>query len=98
MIYYEKLKSFCEGLEMENIDELLKKSPEFFNAVGKTMTQRIKERTSNYRTTHGSEQSSSPKLPSFEDVHNSMRCEPNDLSIDVARDCYETIKKLGNFA
>ena len=47
---------------------------------------------------HGSEQRSSPKLPSFEDVHNSMRCEPNDLSIDVARDCYETIKKLGNFA
>lgn len=35
-----------------------------------------------------------PKLPSFEDVHDEMYGEPYGCPEDIARACYDAIKKL----
>ena len=42
-VYREKLKAFCEGLEMQDIDTLMKGSKESFRRVGEVMATRIKK-------------------------------------------------------
>ena len=42
--YKEKLRAFCEGLEMQDIDKLLTGSIADFKRIGEIMAERIKER------------------------------------------------------
>lgn len=46
--YKEKLKAFCEGLEMENIDELLTKPPDFFRMLGERMAELFREKQAQF--------------------------------------------------
>jgi len=41
--YKEKLKAFCEGLEIRNIEKFIENSPEDLNLVGKEIAKRTKE-------------------------------------------------------
>lgn len=42
-MFKEKLRAFCEGLEMENIDKLLSGTSSDFRLIGQVMAQRIKD-------------------------------------------------------
>ena len=41
-LYEAKLRAFCEGLEMQNIDKLMSDTPESFFELGKVMTSRVR--------------------------------------------------------
>lgn len=41
-IYKERLIAFCEGLEMENINELIELAPDDIKEVGKAVAKIIK--------------------------------------------------------
>jgi len=40
----QKLRAFCEGLEMQNIDKILEHSPEDLKILGAAMLKKIKEK------------------------------------------------------
>ncbi|NTW31583.1 MAG: hypothetical protein HGB12_02985 [Bacteroidetes bacterium] len=44
--YEECLRQFCIGLKMENIDNLMTRSPEVFKEIGENMAKRSNDRFS----------------------------------------------------
>ena len=67
-MFEEKLRAFCEGLEMENIDKLLSGTPADFRLIGQVMAQRIKDVASgnakiHLQTKQGRLRKPTPKLP-----------------------------------
>ena len=42
-VHLKQLIELCEGLEIQNISELLSQKPEIFKALGKEFTKRIRK-------------------------------------------------------